>query len=379
MDKKKIIMLAYIAAISQSFHSCGGDDKVITVPEPVSYVALAPGENLLSPTRVHETENNCEFPFGGDGGKNLFFIIKEKSTGFRNVYRKDQPLNLSVSQLTGGHCFHSAPSYCAVLQKVAFAGRLNEATLADIYLVNSIKGGALTQVTNTPDYEEDYPCFSKDGKVIVYQKRLRTASVKNTEIWLKNLQTNETTQLELGCHPTISPDGRKIAFIKYSNDNYVTCLFVVNIDGTNLTQLTDAGFGIVSRPCFSPDGGKIVFECSRPHKEDYDIYSIDINGNNLEQLTINNSYDGEPYWSNDGFIYFTSDRGGKAKHYQIWRFKKSGGTITTTSDTKTHTVQSGETITTIARKYGVTVRDIVKWNKLNTMTINAGMKLIVSQ
>ena len=156
-------------------------------------------------------------------------------------------------------------------------------------------------------------------------------------------------------------------------------MFIIKINGTNLTQLTYAYFSIVSRPCFIKKKKKIVFECSRPHKEDYDIYSIDINGNNLEQLTINNSYDGEPYWSNDGFIYFTSDRGGKAKHFQIWRFKKSGGTITTTSDTKTHTVQSGETITTIARKYGVTVRDIVKWNKLNTMTINAGMKLIVSQ
>lgn len=44
-----------------------------------------------------------------------------------------------------------------------------------------------------------------------------------------------------------------------------------------------------------------------------------------------------------------------------------------------HTVSAGETITDIAKRYGVTVRDIIKWNGLQTMTITAGMRLKVSQ
>ena len=139
-------------------------------------------------------------------------------------------------------------------------------------------------------------------------------------------------------------------------------------------------------------------------KNDYDLYTIDINGNNLTQLTINKSYDAHPYWANDGNIYFASDRGGRAGHYQIWRFfigktnnpvrgnttTYEGNTTTVTpkvqnrqntfvSQPRYHTVQSGETITDIARKYGITVRDVVSWNKLTTMTINAGMRLKVSQ
>ena len=43
-----------------------------------------------------------------------------------------------------------------------------------------------------------------------------------------------------------------------------------------------------------------------------------------------------------------------------------------------HTVKSGETITEIARRYNISVRDVVKWNKLTTMTITEGMKLKVS-
>lgn len=48
---------------------------------------------------------------------------------------------------------------------------------------------------------------------------------------------------------------------------------------------------------------------------------IDVDGNNLTQLTINKSYDGQPYWTTDGYIYFVSDRGNNVGNYQIWRFK----------------------------------------------------------
>ena len=153
--------------------------------------------------------------------------------------------------------------------------------------------------------------------------------------------------------------------------------------------------GSVYAPCFSPDGTKLVFAFAKTQKKDNDLYVMDVNGNNLTQLTINDSYDSYPYWANDGNIYFTSDRGDKASHYQIWRFyygKPARQTVTSTTPTvqsrpstatisqpRYHTVQSGETITDIARKYGITVRDVVSWNNLTTMTISAGMKLKVSQ
>lgn len=44
---------------------------------------------------------------------------------------------------------------------------------------------------------------------------------------------------------------------------------------------------------------------------------------------------------------------------------------------KTHTVRSGEKISSIARKYGVTVADIKSWNYIGKKGIRAGKKLIV--
>ena len=44
---------------------------------------------------------------------------------------------------------------------------------------------------------------------------------------------------------------------------------------------------------------------------------------------------------------------------------------------KTHTVRNGEKISTIARKYGVTVSDLKSWNYIGKKGIRAGKKLIV--
>lgn len=367
--------------------SCKTKTVYIAPPVVETHVVYSPGENLTSLTKVHETEYVCDYPYGGDGGRNLFFVVHDNS-GYMNVYRKDSPTSMSMSQLTGGRSKNTAPSYCATTNKVAFDGRPEGNIVSDIYLVDATHGGALQQITNTSDAHEQFPCISKDGKRIVYEKVLTNGGIKNTEIWIKNLQTNENIQLGLGRTPSFSPDGRSIVFAKYATDSYSTYLCIVNADGSNLTQLTDVSMGAVWRPCFSPDGSRIVFQCTKQQKGDADLYVLDRNGNGLTQLTINKSFDGEPYWASDGNIYFTSDRGGRDKHYQIWRFRYGSSTsipLVTDNDTDrhpvtstVHTVSSGETITDIARHYGITVKDVVKWNNLSTMTLTPGMKLKVS-
>lgn len=385
--------LVLLLSMVSIFVGCKHKEVVVVAPIPVTHVVYSPGENLTSLTKVHETENNCDYPFGGDGGRTLFFAVHDKN-GTSNIFRKDNPTSMSMSQLTGGKSRNVAPSYSAVINKVAFDGRPEGNSVSDIYLVNATQGGALQQITNTPDAYEQYPCISRDGKRIVYEKVLRGRNPKDTEIWIKNIETNENIQLGLGRTPSFSPDGRSIVYVKYNSDDYTTCLWIVNTDGSNPTQLTNTNMGSVWRPCFSPDSKNIVFQCTKQQKGDADLYVIDRNGNALTQLTINKSFDGEPYWANDGNIYFTSDRGGRDKHYQIWRFR-FGSVSSMPIDTgkkniekqrvnnssyvgTIHIVKEGESITQIAKQYGVTVKDIVRWNNLMTMTISSGMKLKVS-
>lgn len=95
----------------------------------------------------------------------------------------------------------------------------------------------------------------------------------------------------------------------------------MNIDGSEQMQITDAKKGYAMNPRWSPDDTQLVFGSMKKDKKDSDLYIIDIDGNNLTQLTINKSYDGQPYWTTDGYIYFVSDRGNNDGNYQIWRFK----------------------------------------------------------
>ena len=376
MSKTNFLFLSGIAMTS--LLSAGCSSRVIVVEKtPVQYSVSIAGENLSALTEITKSDETCFSPFGGDNGRNLFFAVEDKSGYYSNIFhRPDNPISTAMSQKTGGKNHNMAPTYCAATNQLAFAGRQQGSEKRDIYLINLSQGSALVQLTNTRYAEENYPCLSKDGQLLVYQKRDNGRREHETEIWLKKLRTGDDIMLCKGCMPSFSPDGRTIVFVRHSDDALSTCIWTMTTDANNQTRLTEPSLGTVWHPRFSPDGRKIVFDCYKQQQNNVDLYVIDRNGSAPEQLTINESYDGQPYWADDGNIYFTSDRGGRDKHYQIWRFRYAGGPIP--PGPKFHTAQSGETITDIARRYGVTVKDIVLWNNLKTMTITPGMKIKVS-
>lgn len=371
-----------MAAIVMLYTGCKGKEKIVYISEPqVQYSVSIAGENLSALTEVTKSDETCFSPFGGDQGRNLFFAVEDKSGNYSNIFhRPDNPISTAMSQKTGGKNHHVAPTYCAATNQLAFAGRQQGNEKRDIFLINLSQGNALTQITSTRSAEENYPCLSRDGQSLVYEKRESGLKEYQTQIWKRMLRTGEDIQLSIGCMPSFSPDGRTIVFVRYTEDGLSTCIWTMNSDGSNQTRLTDTSLGTVWHPRFSPDGKQIVFDCYKSQQDNVDLYVIDSNGSAPIQLTINDSYDGQPYWADDGNIYFTSDRGGNKKHYQIWRFKYGKPTIIREEPgpiSEYHIVRQGETISQIAARYGVTVNNIVTWNNLPTMTVSPGKKLKV--
>ena len=297
------------------------------------FAITSSGETLLKLTKVTDLEEPCLNPYGGDDGHDLYFSVREEKK-YYNIYKKENPFSNAISQKTSGKNFNFSPAYCEANGKIAFRCQLEGASTSDIYMMNNNQGKAMTQITESSNAWEDNPCFSKDGKYLVYDKLINTyyksrnfmgiqnvVVIQNTEVWLRNLETGETMLLGNGSQPSFSPDGKTIVFVKYSSDAKSCSIWTMDTEGGNQNRLTDAKKGFAFHPRFSPDGKFIVFECQKKDKKDFDIYTIDINGNDLNQITQNKSYDGQPYWATDGYIYFVSDRGGKKGNYQIWRFK----------------------------------------------------------
>ena len=326
---KKLILWGVI--VSAMMSSCASQ-----------FAIMSGDENLQALTKVTDGDQPCVTPFGGDNGKDLYFAVMEGNK-YYNIYKKDNPFSSAMSQKTSGKNYNYSPAYCAAVDKIVFRCQNEGNSTSDIFVMPNTKGKTLTKITESSNAYENNPCFSKDGKFVVYDKQTYKTAVtsassigyvlgltsgllsytiyENSEIWLKNLETGETILLGNGYQPTFSPDGNTIAYVKYASDTKSCNIWTMSIDGDNQVQITDAKKGFAFYPRWSPDGKNLVFQATKEDKKDADIYVVDVDGNNLTQVTVNKSHDGTPYWTTDGFLYFVSDRGNKKGNYQIWRFK----------------------------------------------------------
>lgn len=242
------------------------------------------GENLSTLTQVTDNQEPCLDPYGGDNGTALYFSVRENKK-YYNLYKKENPFSAAMSQKTSGKNYNRQPNYNPATGKIAFSCQQDGAGTSDIYTMFDNKGKALSQITESGDAYEVYPSFNKDGNLVVYSKiqltyyrKMNWATfffgfggstiiVENSEIWMKNLKTGETTLLGNGYQPCFSPDGKQIAYVKYASDAKSTSIWIMNIDGSDQVQVTDAKKGFALSPRWSPDGKRLIFQSSKKRQK----------------------------------------------------------------------------------------------------------------
>jgi Tol biopolymer transport system component/DNA-binding winged helix-turn-helix (wHTH) protein len=147
----------------------------------------------------------------------------------------------------------------------------------------------------------------------------------NTNIWQLDLQGSRAQAHKLIVSsaeqesPSISPDGRKIAFESNRNGNLE--IWVCDVDGSNVLQLTS--FGVqTGTPRWSPDGGLIAFDSRLGGQSN--LYTVDPAGGIPAKLNIDVSDSSMPSWSPDGkWIYFM--QGDAIDEPSVWRVPSRGG------------------------------------------------------
>jgi Tol biopolymer transport system component len=114
----------------------------------------------------------------------------------------------------------------------------------------------------------NWPHYSWDGKWIYYTASYPVPPNKqHSEIQRIPVGGGEPqTIVEDARMSTESPDGKKIAFIRFNFDTFTGGLWIADSDGQNArTLLSDDVFIIISSPQYSPDGSQILFAASGPN------------------------------------------------------------------------------------------------------------------
>jgi Tol biopolymer transport system component len=200
-----------------------------------------------------------------------------------------------------------APAWSPDGSKIAFASAQPGGSVNfNIYIMDADGSNAKT-LTTSPD-QEFGPTWSPDGRKIAFERQLP----QGDKIFIMNADGSEQVQLQTGgtvseYDPDWSPDGRKIAFIR-SGGTINDQIFTINIDGSDLTQLTrdsdsaDTDFTNAS-PEWSPDGSKILFSRFFGTGLDakYDVHVMSADGSGVENLTNQPQvHDVQATWSPDG-------------------------------------------------------------------------------
>jgi TolB protein len=140
------------------------------------------------------------------------------------------------------------------------------------------------------------PAWSPDGSMIAFSYSLVDsrweASLKlNRAIWIVNADgtgARQVTELTPGSawddEPQWSPDGTRLVFTRVDLARRADAVFTVNIDGSDLHQVTPWALNAAGDPEWSPDGKWVVF-VGHPRDGSGNVYKARPNGAQLTNLT----------------------------------------------------------------------------------------------
>jgi len=174
-------------------------------------------------------------------------------------------------------------------------------------------------LSDGPELDKE-PAVSPDGRTIAFI-RGRPDDRTSDQVWLMDADGRNSRMVFVGTpqslsNPAWSPDGRFLAMsagynlAQPPNYNWRVGIAVLDLQTGGFTDVT-YGTPVLDRdlmPAWSPDGGRIAFSrqgAAGSDRDDYNVYVVNRDGSGLTQITsapADRAYDAFhwPTWSSDG-------------------------------------------------------------------------------
>jgi len=259
-----------------------------------------------NPTRLTQNAySNSPLGFSNDG-KWILYITRDMQNWFELNLMDGNGENVTLLDRSESSLYHPNAQFVPDDSKVVYA------ISADIYIVN-IDGSNKRNLTRSNDSESP-ASVSRDGSKILYHKFSQTP--QTSDIWIMNIDGSDKNQLTSSLGDSVlyysswfSPLGDEILYWTHRDDQHYLCS--MDIDGSNPMEISGP---YEQSPAVRHDnlGLSILYSL------DWDIWFMHPDGSGETQITNDNYYNMNPFVSRDGTaVYYVSQRDGAVHVYSV--------------------------------------------------------------
>ncbi|MEO8050235.1 MAG: hypothetical protein ABI833_07435 [Acidobacteriota bacterium] len=244
------------------------------------YVMNTDGSN---PVRItYDTAIDVD-PDISQNGKQIVFTSNQ--TGNNDIFVQDR--SGVVRNLTNNPANDEWARWSPNGEQIVF-GSNRDGGVFEIYVMNADGTGSPTQLTSTPILGR-YPSWSPDGKQIVFRRGIDIYTI-NADGSGSPIPLTSETMPSFAQMPVWSPNGKYVAFMSF-REGYCS-VFRMTADGSEQINLTPkdpadpAGKWCSRAPSWSANGHEIFFMSFRPSTSGQnEIFVMNMDGTNVRQLT----------------------------------------------------------------------------------------------
>ena len=239
-------------------------------------------------------------PSGSPDGTRVAFVRMDNEFN-SEIFAVDADDGGGLTNLSNHAEIDIMPAWSPAGGRVAFV--TDRAGFQDIFVVNTDGTGLrrITMVDPAPAVTTEWwPAWSPSsfpgGQVIAYSSTISGTA----DIWTIPVDVTPATPmrrtgtLDTDLHPTISPDGTRIAFERHDVNTGEVDIVILTL-GTSALQTVRLP-GLQLSPAWSPDGSLIAFASNHEGDEDLEIYTMSADGTDVRRRTTNGLFDQRPTW-----------------------------------------------------------------------------------